>query len=118
MTARGKELVASSVRSILKTKAATDRWGGELEWSPDFGSLYWALKHAQGDEITEELAIGYSELALGFEPRIELRDVEVVYEDIEGGRAMYIFVRYALVTSDSPENLVILGDLETVKIEV
>jgi hypothetical protein len=117
-TARGKVLVASAIQSILKTKAATELWGGELEWSPGFGNLFWALKHAQADEITEELGKAYAELALAQEPRVEFRDAEVVYEEQDGGMKMFIKVLYSLIGADVSDNQVILPDLETLTVEV
>jgi hypothetical protein len=118
MTAKGESLVKSAVQTILKTKAATDIWGGELEWNPGFGSLFWALKHAPGDDITEELAIGYAELALEQDARIDFQQAIVNYREIDGSQTMFIDVLYQLLGTDSLGNRVFLSDLEKVSVEV
>lgn len=118
-TARGKALIDASLRMILSTKAATTRWGGELAWDPAFGSLYWTLKHAQGDEITKDFAYAHTEFAFGFEPRVELRDVEVTYEPRGGGRqAMLVGVRYGIIAQNTPENQVFLPEPDELVVEV
>jgi len=116
--ARGKELIASSVRSILKTKAATNLWGGELEWDPSFGSLFWSLKHSLADEMTIERAAGFAEIALNQEPRLELVEVTPYYEVRDGSSVLFVTIKYAFAYTDNPSNRVVLSNLETLTIEV
>lgn len=119
MMARGKDLVASAIRQILATKAATNRWGGELEWDPGFGSLFWTLKHDRGDETTAELAAGFAELALEIEPRVIITGARVEYQEQPGGaRAMFIYVTYKLIRGNMPDNQVFQPVPDQVKIEV
>ena len=119
MTGRGRELVKSAIWQILNTRAATERWGGELPWEPGFGSLFWTLKHAPGDEITEELAHSYAEEALAWEPRVVVESVETeIFDKEAGGRGLRVRVGYSLIAENVPSNQVILPTVETVEVEV
>jgi hypothetical protein len=119
MQASGKELIKWCVWQILSTRAATDLWGGELAWDPAFGSLFWTLKHAPGDEITEELAHGYAEIALEQEPRVRVAKVETEFFEKDGGRGLRVRVRYAIITKNVPGNEVFLPQfLETAEVEI
>lgn len=119
MTGRGRELVKSAIWQILNTRAATDRWGGEIPWDPAFGSLFWTLKHAPGDEITEELAHSYAEDALGWEPRVLIENVETeFFSQPRGGRGLRVKVGYSIIAENVPSNEVILPEVETVEVEV
>jgi len=119
MQASGKELIKWCVWQILSTRAATDKWGGELAWDPGFGSLFWTLKHAPGDEITEELAHGYAEIALEQEPRVRVAKVETEFFERNGGRGLRVRVRYAIITENVPGNEVFLPQfLETAEVEI
>jgi hypothetical protein len=118
MTARGIPLVASAVRQILATRAATAKWGGELPWDPSFGSLFWTLPHSPGDEITEAEASGFAGLAMAIEPRVKIIDSKVDYIDRAGGLAMFIRIRYKVAGSNNPDNRVFQAALNEVTIEV
>lgn len=119
MQASGRELIKACVRQILGTRAATSKWGGELPWDPSFGSLFWTLKHAPGDEITEELAHGYAELALAEEPRVRVTKVETEFFDRSGGRGLRVRVHYAIISENVPGNEVFLPQFaDTAEVEV
>ncbi|HUV13075.1 MAG TPA: hypothetical protein VMY18_05490 [Acidobacteriota bacterium] len=118
MTAKGQVLVASAVAMILNTKAATDKWGGEVPWDPGFGSLFWTLKHAPGDDITSEEAAGFAELALDQEPRLVFIDAEAERREQGGSNALYVLIKYGLITNNVEGNEVIVPNLETIEIEV
>lgn len=123
MTGRGRELVKSAIWQILNTRAATERWGGEIPWEPGFGSLFWTLRHAPADEITEELAHSYAEDALAWEPRVVVESVKTEFISKSTGRgkdrrALRVEVGYSIISENSPGNQVILPDMETVEVEV
>lgn len=118
MTGRARELVASAIWQILNTRAATDRWGGELPWDPAFGSLLWTLRHAPGDEITEELAHAYAQEALAWEPRVLVEGVETEFFVKGAGRGLRVDVGYSLIAENVPANQVILPETATVRVEV
>lgn len=119
MTGRGRELVRSAIWQILNTRAATERWGGEVPWDPAFGSLFWTLKHAPGDEITEELAHAYAEDALAWEPRVLIERVETeFFGKAGGGRGLRVKVGYSIIAENVPSNEVILPEVEIVEVEV
>ena len=119
MTGRGRELVKSANWQILNTRAATERWGGEIPWDPAFGSLFWTLKHAPGDEITEELAHEYAEQALAWDPRnvVERAETEF-FSQPGGGRGLRVKIGYSLISENVPSNEVILPEVEIVEVEV
>jgi len=117
MTAHGRELVKSAVWVILNTRAATDRWGGEIPWEPSFGALFWTLRHQPADEITQGLAVGYAEKALEWEPRVRLAGATVDVFDQRGGRGMRVGTRYTLITENDPSNEVFLPEEEFVEVE-
>jgi len=119
MTGRGRELVKSANWQILNTRAATERWGGELPWDPAFGALFWTLKHSPGDEITEELAHEYAEQALAWDPRnvVERAETEF-FSKAGGGRGLRVKVGYSIISENVPSNEVILPEAETVEVEV
>lgn len=119
MMAHGRELVKSSIWLVLNTLAATERWGGEIPWDPAFGSLFWTLKHQPADEITQGLAVGYAERALGWEPRTRVESAVVdIFDRPGGGRGMRIGTRYTLITENDPANEVVISDPEFVEVEV
>jgi len=118
MTGRGRELVGSAIWQILNTRAATERWGGELPWDPAFGSLLWTLRHGPADEITEELAHAYAQEALAWEPRVLVEGVETQFFDKVSGRGLRCDVGYSLIAENAPANQVILPATETVEVEV
>lgn len=123
MTGRGRELVKSAIWQILNTRGATERWGGEIPWEPGFGALFWTLRHAPADEITEELAHSYAEDALAWEPRVVVESVKTEFFSKSGGngknrRALRVEVGYSIISENAPANQVILPEVETVEVEI
>lgn len=98
------ELVRSSVREILLTRAAVGSFPGDLPWRPDFGSKLWVLRHRNNDGVLQGLAMTYVLEALLWEPRAEVTDVEARRED----NILSVRVRYRVIEENTEENRVVL----------
>jgi phage baseplate assembly protein W len=107
--AGGEELVRSSVREILLTRAAVGAVPGELPWRPDFGSKLWTLKHRKNDELLAEQAYVYVLEALTWEPRVETVSVEIE-RDPEALNELTVKVRYRVIEQNVPNNRVVLPE--------
>jgi phage baseplate assembly protein W len=80
----GLELVKSSIRQILLTKAASpSAGGGELPWRTDFGSLLHLIRHRRNNVfVAQEIARAYVLKALqAWETRVQVTDVKVTSTD-------------------------------------
>src|SRR3954470_23755415 len=92
--------IEESIRLILATSP------GERPMRPEFGCAVHDYVFAPADASTAG-AVAYAvRVALDrWEPRIELRDVTVRYDEVERG-LLYIDVQYALRGTNDPRNLV------------
>jgi phage baseplate assembly protein W len=99
----GLELVFAGVAMVVGTLASGEVTDGEYAWNPEFGSLLELLRHRNNNETKREIARHYiTEALTRFEPRVRLRDVDAIPEDVNGGKenAMGVRVRYDIVSSD------------------
>src|SRR4051794_37503650 len=96
----GVREIEESIRLILATAP------GERPMRPEFGCAVHDYVFAPADASTAG-AVAYAvRVALDrWEPRIELRDVTVRYDEVERG-LLYIDVQYALRGTNDPRNLV------------
>ncbi|WP_421734269.1 GPW/gp25 family protein [Cellulomonas sp.] len=99
LSREGRE-IEESIRLILATSP------GERPMRPEFGCAVHDYVFAPADSSTAG-AVAYAvRVALDrWEPRIELRDVTVRYDEVERG-VLYIDVHYALRGTNDPRNLV------------
>src|SRR6266508_6759366 len=96
----GEPEVAESIRLILATAP------GERPMRPEFGCPIHDLVFAPADAATAGRIAYEVRLSLErWEPRIELSDVVVRFDEIDDGKLL-IDVRYALRGSNEPRNLV------------
>lgn len=110
VSAERVELVRSSVRQILGTRAAIgDDIVGELAWRPDFGSKFWQLKHRNNDGTLKGLAIAYAYEALAWEPRIEVVGV-TTEPDVNAPNRLSIRVTYRIIDQNVAGNRVFLPE--------
>lgn len=96
----GQQELDGSIRLILGTAF------GERPMRPEFGCGIHDLVFAPGDTSLAGL-IAYEVRAslLRWEPRIELDDIDVVFDPTDVGIA-YIDIRYMIRKSNDPRNLV------------
>ncbi|MFI5301621.1 MAG: hypothetical protein ACHREM_26325 [Polyangiales bacterium] len=73
-SATDDELLASAVKQVLATEAATSRTSGELPWRTAFGTGLTTLRHQRNDAALAELARVYIRDAL----RMWLPDAQLV----------------------------------------
>ncbi|MBO9556786.1 GPW/gp25 family protein [Cellulomonas sp.] len=92
--------IEESIRLILATAP------GERPMRPEFGCAVHDYVFAPADATTAG-AIAYAvRVALDrWEPRIELRDVQVRFDEVDSG-VLYIDVGYAIRGTNDPRNLV------------
>lgn len=107
------ELIRSTVRQILGTRAAVRSLPGDLKWRPDFGSKLWVLRHRNNDYLLREEATTYVQEALEWEPRVRVTEV-IPTVDAENPNRLKIRVRYKIIDENVPENRVILPEFEEV----
>lgn len=95
----GLELVKSSVRQILMTKARSVRGGGELPWRTEFGSWLHLLRHRMNNRfVAQEIARTYVLDALHrWESRVQVTDVSIESE----GRTLTLKVVYNVTDSNN-----------------
>jgi len=109
----GVELVRSSVRQILGTRAAVGQFPGDLPWRPDFGNKIWILRHRNNDRILREEAVAFVQEALRFEPRVEVTEV-VASVNPEDPNRLDVTVRYRIIKTNTLDNRVFLPEFEEV----
>ena len=91
----GPELLASKVRQVLATEAATSRSSGELPWRTSFGSAVHLLRHQRNDTALGELARVYVREAL----KRWLPDLKMVHVSVESvDNTLALVVRVATPT--------------------
>jgi Bacteriophage baseplate protein W len=96
----GEREIVESIRLILATAP------GERPMRPEFGCAIHDLVFAPADAATAGRIAYEVRLSLErWEPRIELSDVVVRFDEIEDGKLL-IDMRYALRGSNDPRNLV------------
>jgi Bacteriophage baseplate protein W len=96
----GEREIVQSIRLILATAP------GERPMRPEFGCAIHDLVFAPADAATAGRMAYEVRLALErWEPRIELADVVVGFDEADAGRLL-IDVRYRVRTSNDPRNLV------------
>jgi phage baseplate assembly protein W len=96
----GEREIVESIRLILATAP------GERPMRPEFGCAIHDLVFAPADAATAGRIAYEVRLSLErWEPRIELSDVVVRFDEIDDGKLL-IDVRYALRGSNDPRNLV------------
>lgn len=94
----GEAAIRSSVGQILGTMAGGEEGGGELFWRPEFGSRLHLLRHKRNDAVLQELARVYAVDALKkWEPRVQVKSVEVTRETQEGENILAVRLRYDVV---------------------
>ena len=92
--------VAESIRIILGTAP------GERPMRPEFGCAIHDLVFAPADATTAgQLAFGVRAALERWEPRIDLLDVVVRFDEQDAGRLL-IDIRYSLGEANDPRNLV------------
>jgi phage baseplate assembly protein W len=109
--AEGVELIRSSVRQILGTRAAVGGFSGEIPWRPDFGFKFWYVKHRQNNYVLRDIVLAYVQDALTQEPRVAVSDVDI---EIDPENTMTVRVIYSIIDSNVDENRVELPFLEEV----
>lgn len=78
LNATSVELMESMIVQILGTRATSAVAMGELPWRPEFGSWLYLLRHANNDDVLEDLARSYVVDALGrWLPRAEITSVKI-----------------------------------------
>jgi len=111
--AGGEQLIRSAVGQILGTIGASDATPGELPWRTDFGSLLHRLRHQKNDSVLQELGRVYVVDALKrWEPRIAVTAVHLSREQHDGKNVLAIRVCYDVISTNTPENNVILSGVE------
>jgi len=111
--AGGEQLIRSAVGQILGTIGSSDATPGELPWRTDFGSLLYRLRHQKNDSVLQELARVYVVDALKrWEPRVVVSAVQVLREQHDGTDVLAIRVQYDVISTNTPNNNVILSWLE------
>lgn len=109
----GVELIRSSVRFILGTRAAVGTLPGDLRWRPDFGSKHWILRHQNNDAGLEAQAVAYVLEALQWEPRIQVVSVEP-FRDPTNPNQLQIRAVYEIIDENIDENRVLLPEFEEI----
>lgn len=105
--AGGVDLIKSSVRQILLTRGESPISVGELPWRPDFGTALHNLRYQPNDDELADLAFSFIAEALSdFEPRVELREVQVITED----SVFTMRILFDIISENVPGNEVFLDD--------
>lgn len=106
------ELIKSSVRQILGTRAAVGNFLGDLPWRPDFGSKLWILRHRNNDPTLQGQAVAFVMEAMQWEPRIRVTSVELLrgIPTDEELRKLRVLVRYRIIEENVDENRVLLPE--------
>lgn len=118
LAAGGEEVIRSAVGQILGTVGASEMTQGEIPWRTEFGSLLHRLRHQKNDSVLQELARVYVVDALKrWEPRIVVTAVQIGREQRDGENVLAIWVRYDVISMNTPGNNVILpGIVQTVRL--
>lgn len=109
----GVELIRSTVRQILGTRAAVGAYPGDLEWRPDFGSKLWVLRHRNNDTGLREVAAAYVHEALQQEPRVSVTSIQPRTSPSDPN-TLEIAVRYEIIQENVAGNRVVLPEFEEV----
>ncbi|EST36977.1 hypothetical protein N566_15445 [Streptomycetaceae bacterium MP113-05] len=97
---RGESEIAEAIRMILSTSP------GERPMRPEFGCALGEYVFAPADAGTAGQLAYEVRLALErWEPRIEVADVTVRFDEADNG-VLYIDIRYAVRGTNDPRNLV------------
>lgn len=112
VSASGIELIRSSVRQILGTRASVGSLVGELPWRPDFGSKLWVLRNRLNDATLEGQAVAFVREALLQEPRVRITDVFVEREPFSEPNELRVRVQYTIIDENVDSNNVVLPDFE------
>lgn len=104
------ELIRSSVRQILGTRATVGRNIGELQWRGNFGSKLWTLRHSNTGPFTKARAAQFVRDALANEPRVRITSVFVEPEPLSEANTLQVRVTYQVITENTPQNRVILPE--------
>jgi phage baseplate assembly protein W len=113
LAAGGEQVIRSAVGQILGTVGASEMTQGEIPWRTDFGSLLHRLRHQKNDSVLQELARVYVVDALKrWEPRIVVTAVTVQREQHDGENVLGIWIRYDVISTNTPGNNVILSGIE------
>lgn len=115
--ASDEENVRACVMQVLGTECSTDggEIGGELPWRPEFGSLWYLVRHRGNDESLLEVARVYVTRALQrWEPRVRLTGVRVVRSKSDPARVagydtITAFLDYDIVTTSRAGNQVVIS---------
>lgn len=100
-TKSGADLVLAALKQIIRTKAAIGTEPGECLWDMDFGWQGHAELHSNYDPTSKDaMRIYLSRAIQRYEPRIDLLDLNLFARDVNGGRAVFLRVIYALRTDD------------------
>lgn len=92
--------IEESIRLILATQP------GERPMRPEFGCAVQDFVFAPADASTAgDIAYAVRVALDRWEPRIELNDVVVHFDDVDDG-VLYIDVRYSVLGTNDPRNLV------------
>ena len=92
--------IEQAVRIILATVP------GERPMRPEFGCRVHEYVFGRANGATAgQIAYAVREALERWEPRIELQDVAVVFDDVQSGK-LYVDVRYLVNGSNDPRNLV------------
>ena len=98
---RGDREIAESLRLILSTSP------GERPTRPEFGCAVHELVFAPADSATAGRIAHAVQVAVErWEPRVELIDVDVSFAEAGAGMRANIQLRYTLLGSNDPRNLV------------
>jgi len=98
--ARGHHDIDQAIKLILETSP------GERVMRPEFGCRIHELIFAERNAATEGLMIHYVEQALErWEPRIEVRDIEIIDHEIQQG-AIVLTIHYAIKATHDERSLV------------
>lgn len=112
VSASGAELIRSSVRQILGTRASVGDLVGELPWRPDFGSKLWVLRHRNNDPTLEGQAEAFVREALRQEPRVQVTDVFIERPPFTEPNELRVRVTYTIIGENVEDNNVILPEFE------
>jgi len=108
----GIELIKSSVKQILQTRAAVRGQPGELPWRPNFGSKFWILRHRKNNNTLKAQALIFAREALLWEPRVEVTGVDVETGSNIDSNKLQIRVMYQIITENSSSNAVVAPQFE------
>lgn len=93
--------IEQSIRIILGTVP------GERVMRPNFGCRAWELVFAPNNATTQALLKHYVEQALSFwEPRIDLKKVDVQNEPFSDGATLRVIIQYVIKATHDPRSIV------------